>query len=107
MTRPFAQKVPIKTTQELPANLRPFWLSTISWVVAFKSGKAKKFSHFCIRPIEVGMTTRIYQSLTAKKLQGLKSFAVLIDPDKADTQKVDELTALAISAKVDYLFVGG
>lgn len=53
------------------------------------------------------MVSRIYQSLTAKKLQGLKSFAVLIDPDKADYQKIDELTSLAVAAKTDYLLVGG
>jgi putative glycerol-1-phosphate prenyltransferase len=50
---------------------------------------------------------RIYQSITEKKKAGKKSFAVLIDPDKVDDIKINELTQLADKAKVDYLFVGG
>ncbi|OQP47082.1 geranylgeranylglyceryl/heptaprenylglyceryl phosphate synthase [Niastella yeongjuensis] len=53
------------------------------------------------------MTNRIYQSLLQHKANGQKSFAVLIDPDKVTVDKIDELTALAIEAKVDYLLVGG
>jgi phosphoglycerol geranylgeranyltransferase len=53
------------------------------------------------------MTNRIYQSLLQHKEKGQKSFAVLIDPDKVTVEKIDELTALAIKAKVDYLLVGG
>src|SRR6185503_2103218 len=53
------------------------------------------------------MTNRIYQSLLERKAKGQKSFAVLIDPDKVTVDKIDELTSLAISAKVDYLLVGG
>jgi putative glycerol-1-phosphate prenyltransferase len=53
------------------------------------------------------MVSLIYQSLAAKKQLGRKSFAVLIDPDKADSQKIDELTGLAVTAKTDYLLVGG
>ena len=53
------------------------------------------------------MTNRIYQSLLQHKEKGQKSFAVLIDPDKVTVDKIDELTALAIEARVDYLFVGG
>src|SRR3954470_24582538 len=53
------------------------------------------------------MTNRIYQSLLQHKHKGQKSFAVLIDPDKVTVEKIDELTALAIEAKVDYLLVGG
>jgi phosphoglycerol geranylgeranyltransferase len=53
------------------------------------------------------MTNRIYQSLLQHKEKGQKSFAVLIDPDKVTVEKIDELTALAIEAKVDYLLVGG
>jgi phosphoglycerol geranylgeranyltransferase len=55
----------------------------------------------------MAMKQSIYESLLLKKQKGQKSFAVLIDPDKVDTKKIDELTELAIDAKVDYLFVGG
>lgn len=53
------------------------------------------------------MRHSIYKSLVDKKARGQKSFAVLIDPDKVNVQKIDQLTSLAIEAKVDYLFVGG
>lgn len=53
------------------------------------------------------MKSAIYHSLTEKKNQGRKSFAVLIDPDKVDKPMLDELTGLAVAAKVDYLLVGG
>src|SRR5579863_7645809 len=49
----------------------------------------------------------IYQTLLEKKKTHQKSFAVLIDPDKVNEQKVEELTQLAVEAKVDYLLVGG
>lgn len=53
------------------------------------------------------MTGRIYQSITEKKAAGAKSFSVLVDPDKVDSKKVDELVRLCVDCKVDYLFVGG
>ena len=53
------------------------------------------------------MKQRIYQSLLQKKAKGQKSFAVLIDPDKVNTQLINELTTFAVEANVDYLFVGG
>ena len=53
------------------------------------------------------MTDTIYQSLVQKKARGHKSFAVLIDPDKVSLQSINELTALAVEAAVDFLFVGG
>jgi phosphoglycerol geranylgeranyltransferase len=53
------------------------------------------------------MKQSIYESLQLKKQKGQKSFAVLIDPDKVDLQKIDTLTQSAINAKVDYLLVGG
>lgn len=53
------------------------------------------------------MTNRIYQSLLHRKAKGQKSFAVLIDPDKVNADKIDELTSLAIEAGVDYLLIGG
>lgn len=53
------------------------------------------------------MKTRLYQQLLEKKKTGQKSFALLIDPDKVNDEKIDQLTAMASTAKVDYLFVGG
>lgn len=53
------------------------------------------------------MQNRVYQSLTDRKANGHKSFAVLVDPDKVNPTIIDELTTLAVSSKVDYLLVGG
>jgi len=53
------------------------------------------------------MTNRIYNSLTERKQQGKKSFAVLIDPDKVNDSSMEQLVALAVDAKVDYFLVGG
>lgn len=53
------------------------------------------------------MTNRIYNLLTERKSLGKKSFAVLIDPDKVNDQKMDHLIELALTAKVDYFLVGG
>lgn len=53
------------------------------------------------------MTSAIYNSLTERKQQGKKSFAVLIDPDKVNDANIAQLIALAVDAKVDYFFVGG
>ena len=53
------------------------------------------------------MKSAIYNTLTEKKKQGKKSFAVLIDPDKVNKLVLDELIDLSITAKVDYLLVGG
>ena len=49
----------------------------------------------------------IYENLLAKKRKGQRSLAVLIDPDNVNAKKIDELTDLAVTAEVDYLFVGG
>jgi phosphoglycerol geranylgeranyltransferase len=53
------------------------------------------------------MKPPIYDTLLARKRKGLRSFAVLIDPDKVDVAKVEELAGLAVNAGVDYLLVGG
>ena len=49
----------------------------------------------------------IYENLLAKKRKGQRSLAVLIDPDNVNAEKIEELTSLALTAEVDYLFVGG
>lgn len=53
------------------------------------------------------MKHALYQQFVARKQSGKKSFAVLIDPDKVDTEKIEQLLALATEAKVDYFYVGG
>lgn len=50
---------------------------------------------------------RIYNGLVASKLEGKKSFAVLLDPDKCDVTRTAEMIKNAEKAKVDYFFVGG
>lgn len=49
----------------------------------------------------------IYPSLCQRKANGKKSFAVLIDPDKVNDEKMHHLIQLATAAKVDYFLVGG
>jgi len=49
----------------------------------------------------------IYPSLCERKANGKKSFAVLIDPDKVNDAKMNQLIQLAVIAKVDYFLVGG
>ncbi len=49
----------------------------------------------------------IYSSLCERKSAGKKSFAVLIDPDKVDDEKMHRLIELAVAAKVDYFLAGG
>ena len=53
------------------------------------------------------MKSIIYNSLSEKKRQGKKSFAVLIDPDKVNHAVLDELIELSVSSRVDYFLVGG
>ena len=53
------------------------------------------------------MLNNIYQSLTDRKSQSKKSFAVLIDPDKVNDNTVEELIHLSLDAQVDYFLVGG
>ncbi|MBC7511356.1 MAG: geranylgeranylglyceryl/heptaprenylglyceryl phosphate synthase [Ferruginibacter sp.] len=53
------------------------------------------------------MLNNIYQSLTDRKSQSKKSFAVLIDPDKVNDESVEELIQLSLDAQVDYFLVGG
>jgi phosphoglycerol geranylgeranyltransferase len=49
----------------------------------------------------------IYSSLCERKNAGKKSFAVLIDPDKVNDEKVKQLIELGVAASVDYFLVGG
>jgi putative glycerol-1-phosphate prenyltransferase len=53
------------------------------------------------------MKRHLYSVLTERKSSRQKSFAVLIDPDKAPIEMLDELIALGAEATVDFWFVGG
>lgn len=53
------------------------------------------------------MSKSIYSSLSEKKRAGQKSFAVLIDPDKVNNERIDQLVRLAVDSEVDYFLVGG
>ncbi len=53
------------------------------------------------------MKNNLYIELIEKKRKDIKSFAVLIDPDKADEVSLKKLLAVSIKASVDYFFVGG
>ena len=53
------------------------------------------------------MKNKLYQHFVRNKQQGHKSFAVLVDPDKVDAAKVEQLVKLATTSKVDYFLVGG
>jgi len=49
----------------------------------------------------------LYHTLQARKERHQKSFAVLIDPDKVNAPVIEELIERSLSAKVDFLLVGG
>lgn len=49
----------------------------------------------------------IYQELIQKKGNGVKSFAVLLDPDKLDDVIFDNILKLSVEHHVDYFFLGG
>jgi len=53
------------------------------------------------------MKNKLYQHFVKNKQQGHKSFAVLVDPDKVDQPKIEQLVSLAMNSKVDYFLVGG
>ena len=48
-----------------------------------------------------------YSSICERKAAGKKSFAVLIDPDKVDEEKLGTLLKLSKLSKVDYFLAGG
>lgn len=82
-----------------------FWKSQPHPLFQIGSPKQTIFRTFAARTLP--MKIDIYQELLLKKSQGKKSFAVLLDPDKVQSEKLDELIALGALAKVDYWLVGG
>lgn len=50
---------------------------------------------------------QILTGLTAAKAADQKRLAVLIDPDKLRTQRLQEVVELSVEAGVDYFFIGG
>lgn len=53
------------------------------------------------------MTKGILNEIQKKKLLGVKSLAVLIDPDHSSLKNFERTVELANSCKVDYFFIGG
>jgi putative glycerol-1-phosphate prenyltransferase len=51
---------------------------------------------------------KILKSLTSRKKKGVKSLAVLVDPDRnKDAYDLEKLVATCKAFKVDYIFIGG
>lgn len=50
---------------------------------------------------------KVYKELVDKRKRKEKSFAVLVDPDKADKEYINKIVELSLEASVDYFFVGG
>ena len=44
---------------------------------------------------------QVYPTLLEKKKTGKKSFAVLVDPDKATASSLDDIIRMAVDARVD------
>tara|TARA_B100001115_G_scaffold183355_1_gene181916 strand:- start:1595 stop:2341 length:747 start_codon:yes stop_codon:yes gene_type:complete len=53
------------------------------------------------------MMRNIYKHITQNANNGKKSFAILIDPDKQNKNKLRKIIKKAEESKVDYFFVGG
>ena len=49
----------------------------------------------------------IYNQIASRKEQGLKQFAILLDPDKSTDSQTEHVCRLAAESCVDYIFVGG
>lgn len=49
----------------------------------------------------------IFTTITDKKNNSVKQFAVLVDPDKPDNSQIEAISKLSSDAGVDYFFVGG
>ena len=49
----------------------------------------------------------LLSDLVAGKATGRKRLAVLVDPDKLRTQRLDEVVERSVAAGVDYFFIGG
>ena len=53
------------------------------------------------------MEHKVYHSFTEARKSNRKKFAVLIDPDKVNTDSILSTVELSIKAEVDYFFLGG
>lgn len=50
---------------------------------------------------------KLYQELVRRKEAGYRSFAVLLDPDKLDSNSCMRMINLGVESKIDFFFVGG
>ena len=53
------------------------------------------------------MDLNVYEHILNQKKNGKKGFALLVDPDKYDSKKLEQLIKAALNAHVDYFLVGG
>lgn len=50
---------------------------------------------------------KIYKNIYEKYRNGIKQFAILIDPDNVNADDIYKITQISEEVKVDYIFVGG
>ena len=51
--------------------------------------------------------SKVFQQISTQQAQGIKSLAILLDPDDIDLNSLAERVKLANEAKIDFFFVGG
>jgi putative glycerol-1-phosphate prenyltransferase len=90
-------------------KIKPKMCEFVAITVLFKSyiSIRRIFYTFLHQINREEMIKGIYHSLTERKREHKKSFAVLIDPDKVNDGNMKQLIDLAVAAKVDYFLVGG
>ncbi|HOI86741.1 MAG TPA: geranylgeranylglyceryl/heptaprenylglyceryl phosphate synthase [Lentimicrobium sp.] len=49
----------------------------------------------------------VLETIRKKTSEGLKQLAILIDPDKTDDRRLEQIAEMAAASGVDYFFVGG
>lgn len=81
---------------------RPNLINYIFRILQFITAILKAFSIF-----ELMQKNDIYKEWEIKKQKGIKSLAVLIDPDKANENHLNSLCDKAEKGQIDYFFVGG
>jgi len=50
---------------------------------------------------------QLYKHIFLQKQKGIKSLAVLVDPDRSKSKDIDLLLSISVQNKVDFFFIGG
>lgn len=53
------------------------------------------------------MTNKVYSRIYKNFEERVKSFAVLVDPDKTNNEKLEKILRISTDVKIDYFFIGG